>query len=158
MRIFFLVVVMGLFLLSCDSSRVFENYVEFKDKTWKVQEHTTFDFVIADTTSNYNIYYSVRNSLDYPYARLFIEYTLSDSVGNPIEKKLVSHYLFDQKTGKPEGRSGLGDVYDHQFPLLLQHAFKSPGRYRMELEQFNRQDTLPGILAVGVRVETVTLD
>lgn len=158
MRIFFLVVVMGVFLLSCDSSRVFENYVEFKDKTWKVQEHTTFDFVIADTTSNYNICYSVRNSLDYPYARLFIEYTLSDSVGNPIEKKLVSHYLFDQKTGKPEGRSGLGDVYDHQFPLLLQHAFKSPGRYRLELEQFNRQDTLPGILAVGVRVETVTLD
>lgn len=156
MRTFFLVVLMGLLLLCCDSSRVFENYAEFKDKTWKVQEHATFDFLITDTATHYNIYYSVRNSLDYPYARLFVNYTLFDSAGNQLAKKLVSHYLFDQKTGKPEGRSGLGDVYDHQFPLLLTYSFKTPGRYRMELEQFNRQDTLSGILAVGIRVETVS--
>jgi gliding motility-associated lipoprotein GldH len=63
--------------------------------------------------------------------------------------------LFDQKTGRPNGSSGLGDLFDHRISLLSNYHFERPGAYTVSLEQFNRRDTLQGVLAVGVRVELV---
>jgi len=149
----FLLVVISLLIISCDGNRVYENNTDFKDRNWKTTDTTVFDFYIRDTGKRYNIYYNVRNSIDYPYARLFVNYALTDSLGNPIEKKLIPQDLFDQKTGRPNGDSGLGDIYDHQFLLLKNFEFKYYGKYLINLQQYMRQDTLPGILAVGVRVE-----
>lgn len=104
------------------------------------------------------MYFNIRNTLDYPYSRLFTEYVLFDSANTKIAGKLVGNYLFDQKTGNPMGRSGLGDVYDHQFPLLENFSFGKAGHYKIRFEQFNRQDTLAGVLAVGVRVERAELN
>ena len=53
------------------------------------------------------------------------------------------------------GTSGVGDIYDHQFPILKNYSFKKLGTYRMSFQQFMRQDTIPGVLAVGLRVETI---
>jgi hypothetical protein len=38
---------------------------------------------------------------------------------------------------------------------MTNYHFDKPGVYSLTLEQFNRKDTLQGVLAVGVRVETV---
>ena len=147
---FFLV---GALLTSCDNQRVFEDNFEFSDRTWKITEEPRFDFTISDTTARYNLYYNVRNSLTYPYSRIFVTYHLYDSTGREITKKLVNHDLFDQKTGRPFGNSGLGDLYDHQFPLLKQYAFPAKGKFSVKLDQLMRKDTLQGVLAVGIRVE-----
>jgi gliding motility-associated lipoprotein GldH len=146
-----------LLLAGCDSNRVFEEYTEFSDRIWKTNNSASFEFEIKDTAKKYNLYYNVRNSLDYPYARFFVQYALLDSSGIEISRKLVSNFLFDQKTGRPLGRSGLGDVYDNQFIILENQEFKYPGTYKIQLEQFNRQDSLQGILAVGLRVEITDL-
>ncbi len=140
-------------LVSCDSDRLYENNVEFEDRTWKVIDEPRFEFVIKDTVQRYNLYYNVRNSLDYPYARLFITYHLYDSTGKELTKKLINNDLFDQKTGAPFGESGLGDLFDHRLPLLNRYRFAYPGKYSLKLDQLMRQDTLKGVIAVGVRVE-----
>lgn len=140
-------------LASCDKSRVYEVNHDFNDRAWKINETPEFEFTIKDLGKRYNLYYNVRNSLDYPYARLFVNYSLRDSTGNVLSKKMVSGFLFDQKTGQPLGSSGLGDVYDHRFPLLKEFEFKQQGKYKLTLEQFMRADTLAGVLAVGARVE-----
>ncbi len=143
-----------LFLLaSCDSNRIYEDNVEFKDRTWKITEPAQLEFDILDTTKRYNLYMDVRNSLDYPYSRLFVNYNLIDPTGAEVSKKMITEYLFDQKSGKPNGNSGLGDVYDHQFLFLQKHSFSKLGKYKVKFEQFMRQDTLQGVLAVGLRVE-----
>lgn len=144
-------------LFSCDSDRLFEQNINLKERYWRVDEPMIFDFKIEDSSQPYNIYYNIRNSLEYPYARLFVHYTLSDSTGVPIEKKLNAQFLFDQKTGKPLGKSGIGDVFDHQFLLLEKQVFNYPGKYQLKIEQYNRQDTLRGILAVGARVEVFSV-
>jgi gliding motility-associated lipoprotein GldH len=140
-------------LFSCDSNRVYEDNIEFKDRAWKITEPAQLEFDITDTTKHYNLYMDVRNSLDYPYARLFVNYNLLDPAGTELSKKMISEYLFDQKTGKPNGSSGLGDIYDHQFLFLEKHSFHKLGKYKVKFEQFMRQDTLQGVLAVGLRVE-----
>lgn len=147
--IFFLCV-----LFSCDSDRLFEQNITLENRYWRMDEPVTFDFKVEDSSKPYTIYYNVRNSLEYPYARLFVQYTLSDSTGLPIDKKLNSQFLFDQKTGQPLGQSGVGDVFDHQFLIIEKHVFDYPGKYQLKIEQYNRQDTLRGILAVGARIET----
>jgi gliding motility-associated lipoprotein GldH len=142
----------GLFLASCDKARVFEDNREFKQRFWTVNDEPSFRFVIDDSTSTYNVYYNVRNSLQYDWDRIFVTYTLSDTSGAELSRKLVYHDLFDP-TGRPLGDSGIGDLYDHQFPLLNGFRFPRRGTYTIRLTQFTRQDTLRGVLAVGVRVE-----
>lgn len=148
-----IIIFLSCLLFACDSSRLFEENINLKKRYWRADEPMIFDFKIEDVSKSYSIYYNVRNSLEYPYARLFIQYTLSDSTGSPLDKKLNAQFLFDQKTGKPLGNSGIGDVFDHQFLLIEKQVFNYPGKYQLKVEQFNRQDTLRGILAVGARIE-----
>lgn len=149
----FVALLMIVMLAGCDESRVYEKNVDFDQRAWMVQEKPVFDFEISDTTHAYSLYCNVRNSVSYPYSRIFVSYSLQDSVGTELSKQLVSSFLFDQKTGEPLGSSGLGDIYDHQLPLLTNYTFQKPGKYTISFEQFMRTDTLQGVLAVGLRVE-----
>ncbi|MBS1505264.1 MAG: gliding motility lipoprotein GldH [Bacteroidetes bacterium] len=153
MRAFFIVAIFVFFIIGCDSKRVFEDNAEFKDRSWKINQPVKFDFQISDTVKKYNVLLNVRNSIDYPFARLFVNYELKYQDSTSLSKKMISGFLFDQKTGKPFGTSGIGDIYDHQFPVLENYAFKKIGTYSMRIDQFMRMDTIPGVLAVGVRVE-----
>jgi gliding motility-associated lipoprotein GldH len=143
------------FLASCDDARVYEKVFDFEQRQWVVDEKPEFEFVIDDVSNRYNVYCNVRNSVSYPYSRLFFTYYLLDSTGVEIQKNLISEFLFDAKTGEPRGKSGIGDLYDHQLTLLKEYQFSTPGKYKIALEQFMRMDTLAGILAVGIRVEKV---
>jgi gliding motility-associated lipoprotein GldH len=81
-----------------------------------------------------------------------VRYSLKDSSGNVLQTDLVNGQLFESISGKPLGE-GLGDVFDHQFSILEEYTFPGTGNYHIELNQYMRRDTLPEILAVGVRVE-----
>ena len=152
MRIVLCAAVIAAVIAGCDSNRVFEKNVEFKDRIWKIAAPANFEFQITDAKKKYNLMMDVRNSIEYPYARLFVNYDLKND-SSSLSKELISVYLFDQKTGKPFGTSGIGDIYDHQFPILKNYSFKKTGTYQMNFQQFMRQDTIPGILAIGLRVE-----
>jgi gliding motility-associated lipoprotein GldH len=147
-----------LVLSSCETNRIYETNHDFEDRTWKLNDPQEFEFRIEDLEKKYNLYFNVRNSLDYPYSRIFITYHLQDSVGNELQSKLNTQDLFDQKTGVPFGSSSVGDIYDHQFLLLNAYQFKLRGKYKLKLEQYTRQDTLQGVLAIGARVETSKAD
>src|SRR5882672_409035 len=153
MRIYFSIALLSILLCGCDSKRIFEDNVEFRDRNWKIAEPVQFEFQIDDASKKYNLLMNIRNSLDYPYARIFVNYDLQKQDNSSLNKKMISEYLFDQKTGKPFGASGIGDIYDHQFPILKSYSFEKAGAYKITLNQFMRMDTIPGILAVGIRVE-----
>ncbi len=142
-----------LLFVGCDSNKIYDNIVEFDDRAWKVAQPAEFEFVVSDTAEHYDISCTLRNSLDYPFARIFIHYALTDSAGREISKQMISNFLFDQKTGEPNGASGLGDVYDHELPLLKNYSFPYSGKYKVRLEQMMRQDTLRGVLATGLLVQ-----
>lgn len=158
MRFFLLTMASCLLFSACDTNRIYEYNKDFNDRTWKLKDTTVFDFKIKDIGIKYNVYYNVRNTIDYPYARLFVNYSLMDSLGKTLSKNMVVKDLFDQKTGSPHGTSGLGDIYDHQFLLLENFEFNRQGKYLLKLEQFMRQDTLLGVVAVGVRVEKAEIE
>lgn len=138
---------------SCDSDRLYEKNHDFEDRAWLASDKPVFEFTVSDTLKHYNLYCNIRNSVDYPYSRIFITYSLQDSSGTSVAKNLISAFLFEEKTGKPLGSSGLGDVYDQQVPILKNYKFPKSGTYSINFDQFMRTDTLSGILAVGFRLE-----
>ena len=153
MRLFpgFAIIILTLF--SCDEHRVYEMNSDFHSRYWPAAERPVFEFDITDTLSTYNLYANVRNSLDYPFANIFLTFYLHDSTGRQMEKDLVRQLLFDEKTGEPVGESGLGDIYDHRIALRTNHRFSYAGKYKVAFEHYMRTDTLSGILAIGLRVE-----
>lgn len=154
---FIITILFVLAMASCDDQRVYQDYRDFKSRYWVASEQPSFEFSINDTATAYNLYCHIRNSTVYPYSRLFINYSLQDSSGNELQKNLLNEYLFEAKTGKPFGKSGLGDLYDHQFLIAKNKHFQKQGMYKVKFEQFMRTDTLEGILSVGLRVEKATV-
>jgi gliding motility-associated lipoprotein GldH len=155
---------LGAFFLACiflsgcgDKARVYEQYTDFDEPYWLVSDTPAFEFEILQPADKYTLYGNIRNTVSFPNARLFFTYYLQDSMGVEIDKKLVTQYLFDAKTGKPFGSSGLGDIYDHRVELVKNYQFKYKGKYRIKLEQSTREDTLKGILAVGLRIENSSI-
>lgn len=139
-------------LSACDENRVYEKNYDFANKAWPVDTIPTFEFEVQDTEQRYNIFWNVRNSIDYPYRNLYLTYYLEDTLGQSIATDLHNMHLFDPKTGEPYG-SGLGDIFEHQIMALPNYKFDTAGVYRLRLEQYMRTDTLKDILSVGVRVE-----
>src|SRR4051812_40435180 len=109
---------MGLF--SCDTSRVFEQNADLKDKNWYIDSVQTFSFVVTDASHPYNLLINIRNSEIYPYYNLFLRYTLQDSSKKELKSQQLELILMDPTTGKPQGK-GLGDIYNHQFGLLSRY-------------------------------------
>jgi gliding motility-associated lipoprotein GldH len=144
-----------LFFSACDNSRVYEKNHDFENRAWLAKDTPVFEFNIPDTVLSYNLYCNIRNSVAYPFSRIFVTYYLKDSSGMLIQKKLIDQMLFDPKSGEPHGTSGLGDIFDHQAPVVTNYKFRHAGLHKIKFEQFMRMDTLPGIMAVGVRVEQV---
>jgi gliding motility-associated lipoprotein GldH len=158
MRLFYMLLFSAVVMTSCDDERVYEKNEDFHDRFWKQSDKPEFEFEVGDVNAAYNVYLNIRNSVDYPYSRIFINYSLQDSTGKALDKQLLNAMLFDPKTGSPEGTSGLGDIYDHQIPVKKNHRFGYRGKYKISFEQFMRMDTLEGVLAIGVRIEKLQLD
>jgi gliding motility-associated lipoprotein GldH len=152
LRLFRLWPVLALFVFTaCDPNQVFEKNTDFDNYTWTVQQKPSFEFEIQDTTQRYDVSFNVRNASMYGYYNLYVKHRLLGPDGKQISMLLHQMLLMDPQTGEPRGK-GTGDIYDHQFLALRNQRFSQPGTYKIVLEQYMRQDQLPGIMAVGVRV------
>jgi len=138
--------------MGCDEQRVFEKNLDLAGNQWYIDTVPSFSFRIDDISIPYNIYYNVRNAVNYPYYNLYVTYYLQDSSGKQLSSALQNLVLADAKTGKPLG-DGLGDIFDHQVLSLKEYRFPYAGTYTFRIRQYMRQDPLPLIMSVGVRVE-----
>lgn len=151
----FCVFLLLLMLFACsDPLRVYEQNIDFSEKLWLADSVAQFEFEITESDLAYNLYYNVRNTISYPYHNLYVRHTLEDSLGVALSSALQNMDLFDPLTGAPLG-DGLGDIFDHRILAISNQRFPENGLYRFKVQQFMRQDSLPLILSVGLRVEKV---
>ncbi|MFN4147241.1 MAG: gliding motility lipoprotein GldH [Runella sp.] len=143
---------MAYFSVSCRPEGVYKAHTDIKDGLWYIKNEPSFTFEISDTTQSYNIYYLVRNSIQYPYYNLYLKRFLLDDSSKVISEALNELILMDEKTGKPLG-DGLGDLFDHKIVALKNYHFAKAGKYTFKMQQYMRQDPLPAILSVGISVE-----
>jgi len=141
------------FLFQCNADRVYESNVDFEDRIWLAEATQRFIFTVPDSISSYNVYCNIRNTLDYPNYNLYLKYWMYDSLGLPLKSDLINIELFNPKSGFPNGKSGLGDIFSHQVPILQEYNFKYSGNYTVVLQHFMRNDTLREVISVGVKLE-----
>ena len=143
-----------LLLNSCDESVVYKAHEDIDDGLWYIKNTPSFKVEIKDTLATYNLYYLVRNTLQYPYYNLYLTRTYTGPDQKQISRTLEEVYLSNETTGKPYGH-GLGDLFDHKIPFLKNHQFPRSGTYTFTLAQSMRQNPLPFLMSVGISVEKV---
>lgn len=149
---FWVLTVTFFLVFGCDRQRVFEGKMDFSDGYWVFNNPAEFEFEILDTDREYNLLLNIRNTAKYQYQNIYLQYYLEDSTGRLLSKELKNIQLFNQITGVPLGK-GLGDLFDVERTFLENYSFDNPGKYQLRIDQFMRQDSLPEILSVGLRVE-----
>jgi len=141
-----------LVIAGCDKQRVFEGKKDFIDRFWVFNNPAEFEFEINEPDKSYNLFLNIRNTAKYQYQNIYLQYYLEDSTGRLLSKELKNIQLFNSITGVPLG-NGLGDLFDIEKVFLEDYSFENSGKYRLRVDQFMRQDSLPEILSVGLRVE-----
>jgi gliding motility-associated lipoprotein GldH len=139
-------------ITACDKYRVYEQYYKFDNKVWVADTTLRFGFEIADTSKLYNILYSVRYTIEYPYYNLYVKYKFKTQSDSVLYADLHEMNLNHPKTGQPLG-SGIGSTKSLQIYAFKDFKFKQAGKYIFEVLQYMRQDSLPDILDFGLRVE-----
>jgi gliding motility-associated lipoprotein GldH len=137
-------------LSSCDPNRVYEKNKDIPDYQWKYDNVLAFPFSIKDTNALYNIYVNMRHTHFFPYRNIWLKVKTQFPKGKQLEKR-VEIKLANEK-GKWYSDCA-GDICDYQVAIQENAYFDQKGEYKIHLEQNMRQNPLPGIMDMGIRVE-----
>jgi gliding motility-associated lipoprotein GldH len=138
----------------CDKARIIDENKEIPASGWYYKNNLGFDFEIKDTNRVYSVYVNVRANNEYPFSNLFI--MLHQRTPSNKDTSFRRELTLIDPNGKWLGK-GLGDLFDFQIPVMERVRFKEKGLYHFDVAQNMRLDTLPHIMAAGMRVEDVAL-
>lgn len=151
-RIYLVVILALLTIVSCDPDRVYEDFAEIPLHVWDVDYKPVFRTYITDTVASHNIYIEIRNGSGYSYRNLYIFLTTTSPTGQ-WTCDTIDCILAD-KRGKWYG-SGWGDIHELRLPYKQNIKFPVSGYYSFEFEQAMRTEHLKGIYDIGLRIEKV---
>lgn len=141
-------------LVGCSEPAVFHADVPVPNGSWDRTFEPDFEFEIADTVNEHDVFIDVRHTGDYPFSDLFLFVDLEGPGGRSV-RDTVECLLAD-----PAGRwygKGLGFIFSDRYQAhvlyKLNNRFPASGRYSITLEQAMRTEVLEGVLDVGVSVE-----
>ena len=137
-------------LCACDTSVVFQKQQAIPGEGWHFRDSIAFEVHIEDTTSLHKMYVDVRNATDYGYSNLFLFLDIRFPDGTTLRDTLECT-LADRR-GNWEG-SGVGNLRFNRFLFRDDVWFPEQGTYHFILYQGMREDVLPGIADVGLRIE-----
>lgn len=145
----------GITITSCVH---YETYLEYKilpPQGWDKDSVLTFQVNITDTSSLYNVYINVRNRGEYPYQNLWLFLNIQPPHDSLFINDTIECYLADVH-GKWLG-SGVGNVFE--MPVLYKQnvCFKESGNYLFQIIHGMRNDILPGISNIGLKIEKIPL-
>ena len=139
------------FVSSCTQIDIFEKNTTIPKYEWQQSFTAKGDFVITDTTSAYSIYLVLRHTDAYKYNNIWLNIRLQPP-GDSTHLQKVNLALGDDANGW-DG-TGMNDIWEVR--KLLNGAprrFKQPGKYSFSISQIMRDNPLPYIMSVGLRIE-----
>ena len=155
--IFILGIVFAFF--SCDSNRVYDEYISLKKNSWSQSDSIDFKFNISDTISRNNVYINIRNNNNYQFSNIYL---ITHAIF-PNGKKIIDtlQYEMADKNGKFLG-SGISEIKHSKLFLKENIIFPVTGEYSYSIWQAMRRNgeinginQLNGITDVGLRIEKV---
>ncbi|MEO7312093.1 MAG: gliding motility lipoprotein GldH [Chitinophagaceae bacterium] len=138
----------------CKQVELYERLENIPNAAWKMDFKPVFTFNITDTVSLYNVYITIRHTNSYGYNNIWLESTLQLPGDSLITQKL------DLQLANTDGWMGTGmdDIFERRIMVTATpQKFSKSGQVRFTLGHVMRQDPLPGIMQVGLRVEKAGL-
>lgn len=138
-------------LVACDSSRVYEENIDFTQQEWNSTDTLDFVFHINELTAK-NAIINFRHQTDFNWRNVWLEYAIkypNDSIfSSPINIQL------SQPNGQWFGDCSSGKCMV-QFPLpnYQNYTFPDTGTYHLRLVQLMREDPLLYSMSAGLRIE-----
>ena len=141
-------------LFSCTKMDVFEKNAVIPNSEWTFALAPAFEFDISDTAAAYNIYIVLRHTDAYRYNNIWLKIG-TQAPGDSIRSQKFELQLGSDAKGW-EG-TGMDDIWEVR-KLVTKNApvqFNKAGTYRFTVAQIMRENPLPNIMNVGVRIEKV---
>ena len=143
----------GMGLAACSKVDVFEKNTSIPGYQWQYSLQPVFDFNISDTASLYNLYVVLRHTDAYHYNNIWL------NIGTQLPADTMRYQRFDLQLGTDAGGwegTGMDDIWELRKPITKgPFKFNKPGNYKFSIAQAMRENPLPEIMSVGVRVEKV---
>ena len=160
MRNNFVLFVLLLGMISCDSNRVYDDYQSVDDNVWLKNNSVEFNVSINDTISKNNLFLKLRNNNEYEFSNLFLIAKIEFPNGFKVIDTL--EYEMTDKSGNFLG-SGYTDIKENKLFYKENVQFTQTGNYLVEVEQAMRKngnirglDSLKGVTDIGFRIEKAT--
>ncbi|MGQ8337242.1 gliding motility lipoprotein GldH [Sunxiuqinia sp. A32] len=150
MKRFLVILLLATIIFSCDDNRIFEDYHTIDTKGWHKDSIQVFEVEASDAQQNHNVYINIRNKGNYPNSNLWLFLTIDSPDGESLTDTV--EFVLAEPSGKWTG-SGIGDLFDNQFPYRQNVYFPEAGTYRFSIQQGMRTELLEGIHDVGLRIE-----
>jgi gliding motility-associated lipoprotein GldH len=147
------IVVGCLLLSSCIKTDLYEKNLAIPGHAWEYGFKPGVEFTITDTTSSYNIFIVVRHTDEYGYNNLWVRLKSSSPGDTAVTTQQFDLPLASQNrwTG-----TGMDDIYEHRILLYKRPIrFVRTGNFRVHIEQVMRENPLPHIMNIGLRLEKV---
>jgi gliding motility-associated lipoprotein GldH len=132
---------------ACGSGYTYEEYRQFPAEAgWTYADSVSFDFAISDTNQVYDLHFFVDHAADFGNQNLYVRFHTLFPGGERLTET-VSLELAD-RFGRWEGDCS-GETCRVDIPIQQGAYFNRAGAYTLRVEQYSRQDSLPGISGVG---------
>lgn len=147
---FFIPAILCMVSLSCNfTTGTFEKNVRIPQHEWKSNFIPEINVEITDTISVHNLFVVIRHTDAYRFNNLWIN--LYTSVPGEKERK----QRFDLRLATDDKGwlgTGMDDIFEHRV-LIAPVRFPKAGKYTFKIENIMREDPLPYIMNVGIRIE-----
>lgn len=146
-------IAIALSLSACTKTDLFEKNVPIPGHAWAYSFKPQIKFDIVDTTSSYQIFIVVRHTDAFRYNNLWVRLKSAAPGDSAVVTQQFDLPLATQHkwTG-----TGMDDIFEHRILLYRRPVkFTKPGEFNITLEQVMRENPLPEILNVGIRLEKV---
>lgn len=139
------------FFSSCKNIDLFEKNTPIPGYKWQAAFNIRGSFHISDTVSAYNIYIVLRHTDAYAYNNIWLNVGLQ-APGDSLKQQKINLSLGNDAQGW-EG-VGMNDIWELR--KLISggpRRFKQTGEYHFNITHIMRDDPLPGVMSVGLRLE-----
>jgi gliding motility-associated lipoprotein GldH len=137
-------------LVSCDKSVYYEKNHDISNEDWFIENELNHELEIRDTMDIFNMFFHIRNSVDYGYSNLFL-FVKTTFPNGQMSRDTLECILAD-KSGKWYGK-GRGKYRDSKILFKPQVRFPLQGVYKIDVQQAMREEPLKGIANVGISLE-----
>lgn len=144
------IVLLTSYFTSCTTIDLYEKSVNIPGHAWENSFRPSFDFVIKDTSSLYQLFFVLRHNEKYNYSNIYINIYVQVPGQDTTIK--IQRDLVLATNEKGWLGTGMDDIYEHRIKLTEPEVFKA-GNYKFTLEQIMRENPLKNVLNAGIRIE-----